>query len=44
MCSATANVHLAADPVTRDGRVELQHYVREQAVSSTRHRYGNLIA
>ena len=38
------NVHLCSDPVTRDGRIELQHYVREQAISSTLHRYGNLIS
>ncbi|MDW3221145.1 MAG: bifunctional proline dehydrogenase/L-glutamate gamma-semialdehyde dehydrogenase [Acidimicrobiales bacterium] len=37
------NLHVADDPVTRDGRIELQHYVREQAVSTTLHRYGNLI-
>ncbi|MDE0499038.1 MAG: bifunctional proline dehydrogenase/L-glutamate gamma-semialdehyde dehydrogenase [Acidimicrobiaceae bacterium] len=37
-----AGVHLADDPVTADGRVELLHYVREQAVSHTTHRYGNI--
>lgn len=37
------HIRLADDPVTRDGRVELQHYVREQAISTTLHRYGNLI-
>jgi RHH-type proline utilization regulon transcriptional repressor/proline dehydrogenase/delta 1-pyrroline-5-carboxylate dehydrogenase len=38
-----AGVHLADDPVTRSGRVELLHYLREQAVSETRHRFGNLV-
>ena len=36
-------VHLAADPVLADGRRELLHYLREQSVSRTRHRYGNII-
>ncbi|MFV0257288.1 MAG: bifunctional proline dehydrogenase/L-glutamate gamma-semialdehyde dehydrogenase [Acidimicrobiales bacterium] len=36
-------IHLADDPITRAGRVELLHYLREQAVSQTMHRYGNLI-
>ncbi len=39
-----AGVHLADDPVTRSGRVELAHYLREQSVSETRHRFGNLVA
>ncbi|MEL7208073.1 MAG: aldehyde dehydrogenase family protein, partial [Actinomycetota bacterium] len=38
-----AGVHLADDPVTTDGRLELPHYLREQAVSRTLHRYGNLL-
>ena len=38
-----AGVHLASDPVTPAGRVELQHYVREQALSITLHRFGNLV-
>lgn len=29
-------------PVVGDGRIELLRYVREQAVSRTRHRFGNL--
>ena len=36
-------VHLADDPVTADGRRELLHYLREQAISRTRHRYGNVL-
>jgi len=39
----TAGVHLVDDPVTSDGRIELQHYLREQSISRTRHRYGNLV-
>lgn len=38
------NVHLADDPVTADGRRELLHYLREQAVSRTLHRYGNILS
>ncbi|MEM9130700.1 MAG: bifunctional proline dehydrogenase/L-glutamate gamma-semialdehyde dehydrogenase [Actinomycetota bacterium] len=34
-------VHLAHDPVTTDGRLELPHYLREQVISRTLHRYGN---
>ena len=40
--AAVAHVHLAAVPVTPAGRVELLHYVREQSLSITRHRFGNL--
>ena len=43
---ATANasdVHIADDPVTAEGRIELLHYLREQAVSRTTHRYGNVL-
>jgi hypothetical protein len=28
-------------PVVLNGRVELLHYLREQAVTETTHRYGN---
>lgn len=38
-----ANVHLADSPVVTIGRIELLHYVREQAVSTTLHRFGNLL-
>ncbi len=37
------NIHLIDADVTSDGRIELQHYLREQTVTVTRHRYGNLI-
>ncbi len=38
-----ADVHLADDSVTTDGRIELLHYLREQSVSRTLHRYGNVV-
>ena len=38
-----AGMHVADDPVTANGRIELLHYLREQAVSRTLHRYGNLL-
>jgi RHH-type proline utilization regulon transcriptional repressor/proline dehydrogenase/delta 1-pyrroline-5-carboxylate dehydrogenase len=39
----TVGVHLANEPVTSVGRIELLHYLREQTVSRTTHRYGNLL-
>ncbi len=38
-----AGVHLATEPVTAVGRIELLHYLREQSVSRTLHRFGNLV-
>ncbi len=38
-----ASVHLAEAPPLVNGRVELLHLFREQSVSTTLHRYGNLI-
>ena len=38
-----AGVHIADDPVTAEGRIELLHYLREQAVTRTTHRYGNVL-
>jgi RHH-type proline utilization regulon transcriptional repressor/proline dehydrogenase/delta 1-pyrroline-5-carboxylate dehydrogenase len=35
-------VHLIDAPVLAHGRLELRHYVREQAIAQTVHRYGNL--
>ena len=35
-------VDIADAPVTAVGRVELLHYVREQAISRTMHRFGNI--
>jgi RHH-type proline utilization regulon transcriptional repressor/proline dehydrogenase/delta 1-pyrroline-5-carboxylate dehydrogenase len=39
-----AEVDVAAEPVVGQGRRELLHHLREQAVSRTLHRFGNLIA
>ena len=36
-------IHVADSPVTSNGRIELLHYLREQAISRTMHRYGNLL-
>ena len=36
-------IHVVADPVTVEGRIELLHYLREQTISETTHRYGNLL-
>jgi len=36
-------IHLATGSVTRAGRVELLHYLKEQALSITLHRFGNLV-
>ncbi len=36
-------IHIIDGPVTASGRLELQHYVREQAMSVTLHRFGNLV-
>ena len=38
-----AEVDLVDEAVTASGRLELRHYVREQTVSRTLHRFGNLI-
>lgn len=37
------NIWLIDAAVTSSGRIELQHYLREQSVTITLHRYGNLI-
>ena len=39
-----SHVHLATEPVTSSGRIELLHYLREQSVSRTLHRFGNLVS
>ena len=41
--AASADVHVADDAVTASGRVELLHYLREQVVTETLHRFGNLV-
>ncbi len=38
-----AGVHMADDPVTADGRIELLNYLREQSVTQTTHRHGNIL-
>lgn len=43
IAARAAGVHLADDPVTSAGRIELLHYLREQTISRTTHRYGNLV-
>lgn len=36
------DVHLVEEPVTASGRLELRLYLREQAISQTLHRFGNV--
>jgi len=43
LAAHAAGVHIADVPVTGSGRLELPHYLREQAVSRTLHRFGNLV-
>ena len=38
-----AGIHIADDPVTAEGRIELLHYLREQSISRSAHRYGNVL-
>jgi RHH-type proline utilization regulon transcriptional repressor/proline dehydrogenase/delta 1-pyrroline-5-carboxylate dehydrogenase len=38
-----ALVQFIESPVLAHGRLELRHYLREQAISQTVHRYGNLM-
>lgn len=38
----TVGVRVVSDAVLANGRLELRHYLREQAVSETVHRYGNV--
>ena len=40
--AAASGTHLATEPILAAGRIELLHYVREQAVSYAYHRYGSL--
>jgi RHH-type transcriptional regulator, proline utilization regulon repressor / proline dehydrogenase / delta 1-pyrroline-5-carboxylate dehydrogenase len=39
-----AHARIVDEPVLESGRMELRHYLREQSVTITRHRYGNLLA
>lgn len=36
-------IYVCADRVTAEGRIELLHWLREQAISQTAHRYGNVL-
>ncbi len=40
--AALSGFHIAREPVLMEGRIELLHYVRNQSVCDTYHRYGNL--
>ncbi len=39
-----AHVSVIDAPVLANGRLELRHYLREQALAQTMHRYGNLLS
>ncbi|MEM8904149.1 MAG: bifunctional proline dehydrogenase/L-glutamate gamma-semialdehyde dehydrogenase [Actinomycetota bacterium] len=41
--AADCGRHVADDEVVADARLELRHLIREQSVSRTRHRYGNVV-
>ena len=38
-----ARIHVADHPVTAEGRIELLHYLQEQTITRTTHRYGNIL-
>ena len=42
--AAAAAIYVADQPVLPVGRIELLNYVREQAISTTLHRFGNLVS
>ncbi len=37
-----AHVHVVDAPALLHGRLELRHYLREQSITQTQHRYGNI--
>ena len=39
-----AHLTVIDDPILANGRLELRHYLREQAVAQIMHRYGNMIS
>jgi RHH-type proline utilization regulon transcriptional repressor/proline dehydrogenase/delta 1-pyrroline-5-carboxylate dehydrogenase len=39
-----AGIDVADAPVVANGRLELRYYLREQAISQTVHRYGNILS
>ena len=41
--ATAAHVHIVDAPVLANGRLELRHYLKEQAISHTTHRYGNIL-
>ena len=41
--AAAHEVDVVDEAVTTSGRLELRHHLREQAVSRTLHRFGNLV-
>lgn len=38
-----AHIHVSNASVVANGRIELLHYLHEQSISETRHRYGNIL-
>lgn len=40
--AARTGFYIARSPVLMEGRIELLHYLRQQSISHTYHRYGNL--
>ena len=43
LAAMDVGIQLDATPVTPDGRIELIHWVREQSLSITNHRYGRVM-
>jgi RHH-type proline utilization regulon transcriptional repressor/proline dehydrogenase/delta 1-pyrroline-5-carboxylate dehydrogenase len=41
-CARVLGIHVVSEPVHDDGYVELRHYLKEQSISVTFHRHGNL--
>ena len=39
----SAHVMIADAPVVSNGRLELRHYLQEQSMTQTTHRYGNIL-
>ncbi|MEZ4863654.1 MAG: bifunctional proline dehydrogenase/L-glutamate gamma-semialdehyde dehydrogenase [Caldilineaceae bacterium] len=39
-----AHVPVISDPITANGRLELRYYLREQSMTQTIHRYGNILS
>lgn len=39
----SAHVMIADAPVVSNGRLELRHYLQEQSMTTTTHRYGNIV-